>query len=79
MEPFQSSALGNCHWCSLSIVLEGDEHCQNQLRLGAVVATLRNMKAFTKDVGALAKWYLVDCTIPMAISLSTTKKNGSLI
>ncbi|XP_074616588.1 uncharacterized protein LOC141875988 isoform X2 [Acropora palmata] len=50
LEPFQSSALGNCLWCSLSIVLEGDEHCQNQLRLGAVVATLCNMKAFTKDI-----------------------------
>ena len=28
LEPFHSSAQGNCLWCSLSVILEGDEHAK---------------------------------------------------
>lgn len=53
LEPFHSSAQGNCLWCSLSVILEGDEHAQNQLRLGAVITTLCHMKALTKQASLL--------------------------
>jgi len=53
LEPFESSGFGNRLWCSLSIILEGDEHCQNQLRLGAVIEMLCHLTAFTKQVCTL--------------------------
>lgn len=50
---FQSGGFGNWLWCSLSIIINGDECCQNQLQLGIEVATLCHLKEFTNQVGEI--------------------------
>ena len=53
LESFQSSGFGTWLWCSLSIIVNGDECYQNQLWLGIEVATPCHLKEFTKQVGKI--------------------------